>query len=97
MNKYRKYIFTGIMSIIPLTITYWIIQYLFVFFSGPGKIFINLFYKSESINNVYLYRLAVITEHLAGFVLTILFLYFLGIVISNVVGKRLYIYILRVY
>jgi len=92
MKNYRKYIFTGIMSIIPLTITYWIIQYLFIFFSVPGKKIINIFYDTQSIKNIYIYQISIILEYLAGFILTILFLYFLGIIISNVFGKKLYLY-----
>ena len=92
MKNYKKYIFTGIMSIIPLTITYWIIQYLFIFFSVPGKKIINIFYDTQSIKNIYLYQISVILEYFAGFILTILFLYFLGIIISNVLGKKLYLY-----
>ena len=92
MKNYKKYIFTGIMSIIPLTITYWIIQYLFIFFSVPGKKIINIFYDTESIKNIYFYQISIILEYLAGFILTILFLYFLGIIISNVLGKKLYLY-----
>ena len=80
------------MSIIPLTITYWIIQYLFIFFSVPGKKIINIFYDTQSIKNIYIYQISIILEYLAGFILTILFLYFLGIIISNVLGKKLYLY-----
>ena len=80
------------MSIIPLTITYWIIQYLFIFFSVPGKKIINIFYDTQTIKNIYLYQISVILEYFAGFILTILFLYFLGIIISNVLGKKLYLY-----
>ena len=80
------------MSIIPLTITYWIIQYLFIFFSVPGKKIINIFYDTQSIKNIYFYQISIILEYLAGFILTILFLYFLGIIISNVLGKKLYLY-----
>ena len=90
MNNSRKYIFTGIMSIIPIAITYWIIQYLFIFFSIPGKKLISLFYLSENISNPYLITVITIFEYTAGFLLTITFLYILGQIISNVLGNKLY-------
>ena len=91
MNNYKKYIFTGIMSIIPIAITYWIIESLFIFFSKPGKFLIDQIYRIDFfrnftfINNFYQYL-----AYLSGFLLTILFLYILGLIISNVIGKRIY-------
>ena len=94
MNNYRKYVFTGIMSIIPLAITYWIVENLFIFFSKPGK------YLIDSLNNFdFFVNFSFITRfydylaYLSGFTLTLLFLYFLGLIVSNVVGKKIYIYI----
>ena len=90
MKNSRKYIFTGIMSIIPIAITYWIIQYLFIFFSVPGKKIINFFYNWENLSNPYLKYIITIFEYTAGFLLTLLFLYILGQFISNVLGNRFY-------
>ena len=94
MKKINKYIITGIMSIIPIALTYWIIQKLFIFFSVPGKSIINLFFSTENISsaNNLLIQIIYVLEYVVGFSLTILFLYFLGIIISNVLGKRLYSY-----
>jgi len=94
MKNINKYIITGIMSIIPITLTYWIIQKLFIFFSVPGKSIINLFFSTENIgsDNNLLINIVYILEYIVGFSLTIIFLYFLGIIISNVIGKRLYTY-----
>ena len=94
MKKINKYIITGIMSIIPIALTYWIIQKLFIFFSVPGKSIINLFFSTDNIssNSNFLIQIVYILEYVVGFSLTILFLYFLGIIISNVLGKKLYIY-----
>ena len=95
MKNYNKYIFTGIMSIIPIALTYWIIEKLFMFFSVPGKSLINIFYKTDQINtvNTYLLKFINIAEYIVGFTLTIIFLYFLGVVVSNVLGKKLYKFI----
>lgn len=82
------------MSIIPIALTYWIIQKLFIFFSVPGKSIINLFFSTDNISSDsnFLIQIVYILEYVVGFSLTILFLYFLGIIISNVLGKKLYIY-----
>ena len=95
MKNYKKYIFTGIMSIIPIALTYFIIEKLFIFFSIPGKSIINIFFNYDNLNltNLYLIKIVTIFEYIFGFGLTIGFLYVLGLIVSNVLGKRLYKYI----
>ena len=91
MKNYKKYIFTGLMSAIPITITYWIIQKLFTIFSIPGKTFINAFTNIFfDYKHPYLIKIITLIEYVFGFILTILFLYLLGLIISNVLGKRIY-------
>ena len=85
-NKIQKYIITGIMSIIPIGLTYWIIKTLFIFFSKPGKTIISYIFKVNDITNQWIMYL----QYLLGFILTIIFLYVLGLIISNVLGKKLY-------
>ena len=85
-NKIQKYIITGIMSIIPIGLTYWIIKTLFIFFSKPGKTIISYIFKVNDITNQWIMYL----QYLLGFILTIIFLYLLGLIISNVLGKKLY-------
>ena len=82
MNKIKNYLITGIISIIPIYLTYWIISNLFKFFSGPGKFIVDFFITKE-----YHYL-----TQFVGFILTITFLIILGLVVKNVVGKRIYIY-----
>lgn len=77
----RKYMFAGLLSIIPLALTYWIITKLFLLFSGPGKNLISFFSPIKNIP---------FAEEIVGFILTIGFIYVLGMVISNVLGKNLY-------
>ena len=91
-KKIRQYLITGIMSIIPIALTYWIIKYLFLFFSEPGGVIVGMLLPESVILS---YKIADITllsvmQNILGFVLTILFLYALGLVISNVIGKKLY-------
>ena len=90
MKNYKKYIFTGIVSLVPLMITYWIVQYLFIFFTIPGKAIITRIFDFGFFNNNFFQYSRNALEYTLGFILTILFLYFIGIIISNVLGKRLY-------
>ena len=77
----KHYIITGLISILPITATYWIIVYLFQFFSDPGAVILEAIFK----DNIPLY-----IPELAGFIITILFIYIIGRLVSNVLGKRLY-------
>ena len=77
----KHYILTGLFSILPITATYWIAVNLFHFFSAPGSTIVEIIFS----NNVPLY-----IPELAGFILTILFIYIIGILVSNVLGKRVY-------
>ena len=91
MKNFKNYIFTGIISIIPISITFWIIQYLFLFFSVPGKFIIDLIIQEETVQNyLYLSYIYIFVNRLLGFLLTLIFLYILGLIIKNVVGKRIY-------
>ena len=89
---YKKYILTGIISIIPVYITYWIIEQIFLIVSIPGKNIISYFTSLFNFSNDINIKLITITEYMLGFILTIMFLFFLGLIISNVVGKKIYSY-----
>ena len=77
----KNYFLTGLFSIIPIAITFTIIRWLFQFFSKPGKKIIDTILPSAE---------SVVIENIVGFVLTFLFIYFMGLIISNVLGRRLY-------
>jgi uncharacterized membrane protein len=82
-NKSTKhYLITGLLSILPIAITYWIILKLFQFFSNPGAKIVAIIFK----NHVPQY-----IPELAGFILTISFIYLTGLLISNVLGKQIYV------
>ena len=89
---YKKYILTGIISIIPVYITYWIIEQIFLIVSIPGKNIISYFTSLFNLSNDINIKLITITEYMLGFILTIMSLFFLGLIISNVVGKKIYSY-----
>ena len=76
----KYYILTGLISILPLTATYWIVVKLFHFFSRPGASIVKFIFADK----VPLY-----VPQIAGFMLTLLFIYLIGILVSNVLGKRL--------
>ena len=82
LNKSTKhYLITGLLSILPIALTYWIVLKLFQFFSNPGAKIVAMIFK----DNVPLY-----IPELAGFILTISFIYLMGLLISNVFGKQIY-------
>ena len=81
-QKLQKYLITGIISIIPIALTYFIIEFLFILISGKGAWIIELFLP-ESYTGGGL-------QNILGFILTIIFLYILGLIVSNVLGKKLY-------
>ena len=80
-KKFKYYIFTGLLSILPVAATYWILLKLFQFFSTPGAAIVEFIFKDKVPKYV---------PELAGFILTILFISFAGMVVSNVLGKRIY-------
>jgi len=77
----KYYLFTGLLSILPVALTYWIILKLFQFFSNPGTEIVQIIFN----NNVPPY-----VPELAGFLLSIVFIYLIGILFSNVLGKQIY-------
>ena len=87
---YKKYILTGIISIIPVYITYWIIEQIFLIVSIPGKNIISYFTSLFNFNDTINIQFITITEYILGFILTIMFLFFFGLIISNVIGKKIY-------
>ena len=80
-KSFKYYIFTGLLSILPVAATYWILLKLFQFFSTPGAAIVEFIFKDKVPKYI---------PELAGFILTILFISFAGMVVSNVLGKRIY-------
>ena len=80
-KSFKYYIITGLLSILPVAATYWILLKLFQFFSTPGAAIVELIFKDKVPKYV---------PEFIGFILTILFISFAGMVVSNVLGKRIY-------
>ena len=81
LKSFKYYIFTGLLSILPVAATYWILLKLFQFFSTPGATIVEHIFKDKVPKYI---------PELSGFILTILFISFAGMVVSNVLGKRIY-------
>jgi len=77
----KNYFLTGILSIIPLAITYFIISKLFTLFSNPGQRMIKYIFPNITIPFL---------DIIIGFLLTILFIYVVGLIVSNVLGRKFY-------
>ena len=80
----KYYIITGLFSILPIAATYWIILNLFQFFSTPGAQIVDYIFKNKTPKYV---------PEFSGFILTLLFIYLAGLFVSNVLGKRIYLWI----
>ena len=84
IKSVRYYLVTGLFSILPLAATYWIILKLFQFFAKPGATIVQYIFQGTVPKYV---------PELSGFILTILFIYFTGIFVTNVIGNRFYAWI----
>ena len=83
----KHYIITGLLSILPIALTYWIILKLFHFFSNPGAKIVAIIFKDDVPQYI---------PEFAGFTLTISFIYLTGLLISNVLGKQIYLWIEKI-
>ena len=79
-SHFKQYIFTGLLSILPIYATYWIVKQLFLLFSSPGT---KLYYLTFG-DNTFKYL-----PELIGFLLTIISIYIIGRFVTNVLGKSL--------
>ena len=83
MNKiFKQTIIAGILAIMPFVLTSYILIWLFKFFSEPGQRFFEYFLADREIPK-YL-------PELIGFLFTFLVIYILGMIVRNVLGKRLF-------
>ena len=79
-SHFKQYIFTGLLSILPIYATYWIVRQLFLLFSSPGT---KLYYLTFG-DNTFKYL-----PEFIGFLLTIISIYIIGRFVTNVLGKSL--------
>ena len=71
----KRRIFAGLIAIVPIAVTFWILKFLFIFLDG----FAAPLLKQVNIEIPGL-----------GIILTLLFIFILGILITNVLGKTIF-------
>ena len=80
----KHYLLTGMLSILPIALTYWFTSKMFSYFSKPGSSIVEYIFNKNAPPYI---------SELTGFFLTILFIYFIGIFISNILGKKIFTWI----
>ena len=80
MNKIKKYIAAGLLFIVPLYVTFKVIQLIFNYFSYPGLLLVQFL----KINKISPYLVDI-----AGLIFTLTFLILIGMILSNILGKRI--------
>ena len=88
IKNIKYYIITGFISILPVIATYWIFIKLIDYFSKPGVIFLEMLFN----DNIPQYL-----SQLTGIIFTFIFIYFIGLLVSNVIGKRIYSWIEKMF
>ena len=79
MNNGKRYIIAGMLSIIPLYLTYLISNTLFNIFSKPGARLIEVFFN---------YNIPYLAE-IIGFIGVVATVYIIGMLVSNIFGKKI--------
>jgi len=80
-NSTKYYLITGLLSILPIAITGWLVIKLFRYFANPGAKIVAIIFKEDIPKYI---------PELAGFILTVLFIYIVGVLVSNVLGNQIY-------
>jgi len=83
MKHIKKYIVAGTLFIVPVYVTFKVIELLFNYFSYPGLLFVQFL----QINKISPYLVDFV-----GLVFTLSFLILFGMVISNIFGKKIITY-----
>ena len=81
-SHFKRYLITGILSIVPIFSTYWIIKQLFLILSSPGTELYYIIFGNTKIDYI---------PEFLGFLLTIFTIYLIGLLVTNIIGKRLFI------
>ena len=79
----KKYIATGILSIIPIYLTYVISRILFQFFANPGAKFFDYIYKLIGKDSVKF------LPEIFGFIAVLLIIYIIGMLVSSIFVKKI--------
>ena len=71
----KRRIFAGLLAIVPIAVTFWILRFLFSFLDGLASPFLKSF--GIAIPGL-------------GIILTLIFIFFLGLLVTNVLGRTLF-------
>ena len=82
-KKFRYYFLIGLFSILPIAATLWLIRVILSFFAGPAQSIINKILPSAVPGQE-------IISWIVGFILTFLFVFITGYIVSSVFGKILF-------
>ncbi|HDP99382.1 MAG TPA: DUF502 domain-containing protein [bacterium] len=80
---FKKYVIRGLLAIIPLALTFFVIQLLYV---GVDKKVMGFILRFTGVNIPGL-----------GFVIVLLILYLIGLIASNIIGKQLFAWIEKLF
>ena len=80
--KFKQNILAGLAAIIPVALTLVIVHWLFKFFASPMAPLVGKWVKDE--------RIPSFIPELIGFLMTIIIIYFLGVAVRNILGRRLW-------
>ena len=86
-SRISNNILAGILSLIPIYVTFWILKNLFILFSYPG---------AKIINNIIGKNKITYLPEISGFFLTVIFLFFIGLFVKNLLGKQIINYFERI-
>ena len=71
----KRRIFAGLLAIVPIAVTFWILKFLFSFLDGLAAPFLKSF--GIAIPGL-------------GIILTLIFIFLLGLLVTNVLGRTLF-------
>ena len=87
MNKtFKYYIFIGFFSIFPIGVTIWVLKWLLTLLVGPAESIIKILLPSTAIFNVT----QPYASWVIGFILTIIFVFTFGYIVSSFLGRVLF-------
>ncbi|MBC8214770.1 MAG: DUF502 domain-containing protein [Candidatus Marinimicrobia bacterium] len=82
-TNFKQNLIAGIFAILPVALTLWLIYKLFSLFAGPGSQILDIFFNE---------KMPYVSDFI-GFIFTIAFIYFLGLFIRNILGKKIFSWI----
>ena len=86
-NKLKKYLLTGLFAILPISITVFVIKYIFMKIAEPAEGLVIIL-----LNKIGIIQPSTYVLYILSFLIMLLIIIILGILISNIFGRRLFSY-----